>query len=238
MDREDQDLILLLATSSRSLATAPGDQDNWIERAGPGGRGGELPPYVRKLARAIMKTGKKKSAAIAIAISRIKRWAKGGADVNADTRAKAVKALAAWNKLKAKNAASKVVKASASDGTEYLMLSEIGSFNTDMVRRAWDLQQTPHRSRDIEAASTSYISEMWTDHIIVEFYGSERRFEKVPYTVAGGTVTFGTPIPVVMEWVEAEDDLTAHEEALLADVFRVKLSALEEVQQLSSRLGR
>ncbi len=99
---EDQELILKLS-SSASLADAPGDQDNWIERTGPGGRGGELPPYVRKLARGIMKSGKSKAHAIAIAISRIKRWAAGGEDVDPDTRAKAAAALAEWEALKAKS---------------------------------------------------------------------------------------------------------------------------------------
>ena len=43
------------------------------------------------------------SRAIATAISRVRRWARGGGGVNADTVAKAQKALAEWEKLKAKN---------------------------------------------------------------------------------------------------------------------------------------
>jgi hypothetical protein len=95
LDHADYEYIAL-ASSSASLAEKPG-KNNWIEK-----RDGNLPPYVRKLARGIMKSGKTKSQAIAIAISRIKKWAAGGGDVNADTRAKAQKALAQWEALKAK----------------------------------------------------------------------------------------------------------------------------------------
>jgi 23S rRNA maturation mini-RNase III len=49
-------------------------------------------------------TGMPRERAIPIAISRIKVWATGKG-VNADTQAKAIKALAEWEKLKAKAAA-------------------------------------------------------------------------------------------------------------------------------------
>ena len=91
MDIEDYRLAL---SSSASLDESP--KHNWVEDAGG------LPPYVRKLARGIMKSGKTKSQAIAIAISRIKKWSSGGDSVDADTRAKAAKALAQWEALKAK----------------------------------------------------------------------------------------------------------------------------------------
>ena len=96
MKSEDYELIIELS-SSASLAEKPGNDDNWIEK-----KGGNLPPYVRKVARGIMKSGKTKSQAIAIAISRIKKWAAGGDNVDADTKAKAAKALAEWEALKAK----------------------------------------------------------------------------------------------------------------------------------------
>ena len=89
--------------SSASLDRSP--KKNWVENSG------ELPAYVREIARSIEKTGKTLSQAIAIAISRIKAWAAGGDNVSAKTRAKAAKALAAWEALKAKNKA-RTVKAS------------------------------------------------------------------------------------------------------------------------------
>src|SRR4051812_37735255 len=99
LDNEDRDLIALsvveLATSSASLDRSP--KKNWVENAG------QLPPYIRKLARAIEKDGHDLSSAIAIAISRVKKWAAGGDGVSAKVQAKSVKTLAQWTSLKAKN---------------------------------------------------------------------------------------------------------------------------------------
>ncbi|MFA7264772.1 MAG: PE domain-containing protein [Candidatus Nanopelagicales bacterium] len=64
-----------------------------------------MPAYVREIARSVEKTGKSLSQAIAIAISRIKVWAAGGDKVSKKTQAKAAKALAEWEALKAKNKA-------------------------------------------------------------------------------------------------------------------------------------
>jgi hypothetical protein len=84
-----------MATSSATLDRSP--RKNWVEEAGG------LPPYVRKIARAIHeKRGIPLSQAIPYAIGRLKTWAAGGDNVNADTRAKAAAAIAAWEKLKAK----------------------------------------------------------------------------------------------------------------------------------------
>lgn len=71
--------------------------DNWVAR-----RGG-LPPYVRAVARGIMKSGHatSESAAIEIAIGRIKDWAAGAGNVTPKTRAKAAAAVAHWEALKA-----------------------------------------------------------------------------------------------------------------------------------------
>lgn len=225
LDYDDKDL-LVLATSSASLDASP--KVNWVER------GGGLPPYVRKLARAIMKTGKSKSQAIAIAISRIKKWAAGGDDVNADTRAKAAAALAKWEKLKAKNKAGKVaLTAYPDDEGQYLMLTNDGvkPFNVDNVRRAWDGLQSARRralrSNDMEAPY-SWIRELWTDHIIVENERDGARgttYQKVPYVVENREVIFGDPVEVEQAWRESEDtavkltdELTENESALLSDL--------------------
>lgn len=77
-------------------------KENWVERAGG------LPRYVEDIALALIRErGMPRSRAIAVAISRVKLWAAGGGDVNADTRAKAAKAVAEWTALKAKNRAKK-----------------------------------------------------------------------------------------------------------------------------------
>lgn len=65
--------------------------------------GTSLPPYVREVARSLMKKrGMDKSRAIATAIAVIKRWASGAGDVDPDTRAKAAAAVAQWEAAKSK----------------------------------------------------------------------------------------------------------------------------------------
>ena len=92
--------------SSASLDRSP--KKNWVENTG------ELPAYVREIARSIEKTGKSLESAIAIAISRIKVWATGKG-VSAQVQVKAAKALAEWEALKAKAKGKKSVKASVYD---------------------------------------------------------------------------------------------------------------------------
>ena len=82
--------------STASLDRSP--RSNWVEKAG------ELPPYIREVARGIERGGHTLSKAIEIAIGRIKKWAAGVGGVKPDTVAKAQAAVAAWEALKAKNA--------------------------------------------------------------------------------------------------------------------------------------
>lgn len=231
LDGEDFDTIRLtmveLTTSSASLDRSP--KKNWVENAG------NLPPYVRKLARAIEKDGHDLSSAIAIAIGRIKNWAKGGGDVDADTQAKAAKALSQWTALKAKNAAKQVAKLSREDGSEYLQLSNTTTFNTEVVRRSWDSIERAKRlafrksnpgQDSYEAVPYSYIRELWTTYIIVEVEGSIPRgstYVKIPYTVSkGNEVTFGEPTPVEQVWKDEKGDLSKTERTLLKDILVAK----------------
>jgi hypothetical protein len=71
---------------------------NWVEVAG------ELPPYIRGVARGIAKKhgGKVTGRDIAIAISRMKVWAAGGDHVRPAVQAAAAAAVAQWEALKAK----------------------------------------------------------------------------------------------------------------------------------------
>jgi hypothetical protein len=64
-----------------TLERSPGKSDNWSIH---------------------QKRGVTLSRAISIAIGVMKNWSSGRGEVNADTRAKAAKALAQWNALKAK----------------------------------------------------------------------------------------------------------------------------------------
>lgn len=74
----------------------PGGRENWVDKAGG------LPPFIRAVAHALIREGRPKSQAIAIAVGRIKAWARGGGNVTAKTRAKAVATIAAWERMKAK----------------------------------------------------------------------------------------------------------------------------------------
>ncbi len=75
---------------------------------------GGLPEYICVVARAIKRSGKSTSSAIAIAVSRIKKWA-AGVGVDKDTQAKAAKALAQWEKKKAAAKADNKAKMSYVD---------------------------------------------------------------------------------------------------------------------------
>lgn len=100
-DLDDENIVEL--GSRASLDRSP--KSNWVEESG------RLPGYVREIANSLhTKRGMTISRAIATAISRIKKWSRGGDGVNPDTVAKAQKALAQWEALKAKNKARKAVK--------------------------------------------------------------------------------------------------------------------------------
>lgn len=101
LTQTDHDLIVAFAGCS--LDESPGS--NWVQKAGG------LPEYICQIARAIKKTGKTTSEAIAIAVSRIKVWATGKG-VDKDTQGKAAKALAEWESKRAKSHAKDTVKAS------------------------------------------------------------------------------------------------------------------------------
>lgn len=93
-------LLALSASDEEALAALSGRLDwspkkNWVDKEGG------LPKYIEDIAVALVKDGHDRSKAIAIAVSRVKRWAAGGDDVKADTRAKAAKAVAQWEKMKA-----------------------------------------------------------------------------------------------------------------------------------------
>ena len=88
----NHDLVLLAGCS---LDEHP-STGNWVQSAGG------LPEYICEIARAIKRSGKTTSRAIAIAVGTVKNWAHGKGDVDADTRAKAAKALAQWSAMKAK----------------------------------------------------------------------------------------------------------------------------------------
>lgn len=215
---EDYEMFLLLSGGC-SLDSSP--KSNWVEE------NGGLPQYICRIAKAIMRSGKSKSQAIAIAVSRVKKWAAGGDDVDADTRAKAAAAVAQWTKLKAKNKAGNV-KLSREQETEYLMLTYIPSYNTEIVRNAWNAKRRADSPDTYagdgmvaEARPYQYLKEVWTDYIIVETEGDGvPTLEKIPFRVnpLSGKVIFDQPVPVAQVYVEIPDELNGSERRLLSDL--------------------
>jgi len=104
-DREVVDYLLMTAVGASLIALGKLDRSpkkNWVEKHGG------LPKYIEEVADSIhRKRGKTISQAIQLAIGAIKNWAHGKGDVDPDTRAKAVAALAQWTALKAKAKAAR-----------------------------------------------------------------------------------------------------------------------------------
>ncbi len=216
---------------------------------------GGLPEYICQVARAVKRSGKSTSQAIAIAVSRIKRWAAGGDDVDADTRAKAAKALAQWEKLKAKSGKGKTMKASHT-GADVLILAKTQSYNLDLVKTAFAKQQREaHRAwraanpnGDYELSPSRFsVREQWTDFLVVsDGYGEERQLYKVPYTVGVDLdVTFGDPAEVKTEYVAVKesdlvgDDLSdAQLQALVQATPACQFSDVERLLALTHRPAR
>lgn len=99
------DRAALLECGHRAgTCTGPGPCDttpfgagaNWVNKAGG------LPPYIRAIAHSLARSGHTEASAIATAVATVKRWAAGEANVTEATRARAAKALAQWEALKAK----------------------------------------------------------------------------------------------------------------------------------------
>ena len=91
------------SATHRGLDRSP--KENWVDKAGG------LPSYIERIAKHLhADRGMTISHAIAAAINRVKKWAAGGGGVSAATRAKAAKAVAQWEKMKAKTRAKRNTK--------------------------------------------------------------------------------------------------------------------------------
>ena len=209
----DIDQVIMLG-SSASLAETP-EKDNWVDNTG------ELPKYVREVARSIKDSGKTTSQAIAIAISRIKVWAVTG---KGDTKAKAAKALAEWEALKGKAKSKKVAKLSARTGQLEMLVRPVEiialsgpSYNIDNIRAEYDKKLREDRKAARSAYSYeefpwTYVKEVWNTHLIIQVESSTDDLFKVDYTVdSAGKPTFSEPVRVVIEYVEAGKDISDSE---------------------------
>jgi hypothetical protein len=194
------DLSLIAAFAGCSLDESPGS--NWVQEAGG------LPEYICQIARAIKRTGKTTSRAIAIAVSRVKKWATG-VGVDADTQAKSVAALAEWEAKRAKTAAKQRVKASRVDPDILVLANE---YNVDSVRTAFECQQreirqawyTANPNGGYESAPERLrVKELWNTFLVAQQgWDDGAKLYKVPYTVDGtGTAAFGDAVEVAHQYV-------------------------------------
>lgn len=72
-------------------------RSNWVEQEGG------MPRYMRMVRNALLREGHSMSRATALAVAAMKRWARGGDDVSPKVQAAAARALAQWEKMKAKH---------------------------------------------------------------------------------------------------------------------------------------
>lgn len=96
---DDREMVLELAGR---LDWSP--KKNWVENEGG------LPKYIEDVALALIRGGMTRERAIATAISQIKRWI-ADPDTKPDTKAKAIAAIAQWEKMKASARAKKAAGA-------------------------------------------------------------------------------------------------------------------------------
>ena len=79
---------------------------NWITADKRGNRG-QMPAYIQNVRNAIMRDGRDIGTATAIAISRIRKWARGGGGVSPEVKAAAQKALAEFAAMRGRAAAKR-----------------------------------------------------------------------------------------------------------------------------------
>lgn len=196
--------------SQASLNRSP--RKNWVENAG------ELPGYIREIARSISeKRGVPLERAIPIAIATVKKWARGGDNVTAETRTKAAKAVAEWEKLKARNAARKKVadvesdvktaeRPSLPEEIESTLFPHLpGTYEELRAQIQAEAAKAFARSFAEANVALSHVEVMgtWPDHAVVTAYGDGKATTyEVPYSVTVGdeatpeTVTLAEPEPV------------------------------------------
>src|SRR5882724_1795531 len=91
---------------------------NWIE---DNSAHSGLPPYMKSVACALVRSGHDVTSAIKIAVGRVEVWATGGGKVSASTQAKAAADVAVWEAMRvAAKATPNKVKMSSTEDQDYL----------------------------------------------------------------------------------------------------------------------
>lgn len=179
------------------LDRSPGK--NWVEMTG------RLPAYIEEIAKSIHeKRGMPLEQAIPIAIAQVKKWAAGGDDVNPDTRAKAAKAVAEWEALKAKNQArAKDAEPQELESTSYPFLPGTYEELREQVREQAikALAEIGGGAMHVEVMGT------WPDSAVVTAYqadGNNQSYE-FPYSIVSigegrpESIELDEPVPVELK---------------------------------------
>lgn len=170
-----------------------------------------------RVARSIhKKRGVPTSRAIQLAIGTMRNWASGQKNVDADTRAKAVKAMAEWTALKAASKGKKVKKMATSNTQSELVALCQPSFNVENVREAWaqtrSKEMYPHLPKDPDGyVRGGWIEQLWSDFVIVcgDLEGDKQQhYYKVAFDVDPATkeIEFGEPVEVKQSWEVVNED--------------------------------
>jgi hypothetical protein len=214
----------------------PGGRANWVDKVGG------LPPFIRAIAHALIRHGAAEDRAIATAVAACKKWAAGGGNVSAKTRAKAAAAIAEWER---KKAASHAKSAEALvDAVEEPVEEPADTFygwQPDMDAKnapaleskgAPRLPGTLEERRDLIGAAVkarfdgdhSMIVGTAEDHVIasrvlVDDEGAPTGVEsyRIGYTIRAGLVHLDEPEPVHLS-LDAADGQVSPEDVHVADV--------------------
>lgn len=135
-------------TARLSVTHAPRGKGgtNWITKSKPGNTG-QLPAYIQNVRNAIARGGKTLSQATAIAIGRVRAWARGGGNVGPEVKAAAAKAIAEYDRMRGKVGRSsvparKVAEAYVEDEVAKWDKLDWGAF-LEHVRAAPGWRETP-----------------------------------------------------------------------------------------------
>lgn len=159
-DELDEDALPPAYALGRALEQfKAGSGKNWVQQTGG------LPHYIKRIAKHLVERGMTQSHAIAAAVNTVKRWARGGQGVKADTVAKSLAALAEWEAKKALAHATAGVTSSWSvDAWErFIELGEFsalpdGSFPLNSLTDLKNAIQANGRAKDKAKARAHIIS--------------------------------------------------------------------------------
>lgn len=209
-----RDELFCLSLAGCSLAETK-EKDNWVEKRPQG----SLPEYICRISRAVKRSGHPTSQAIAIAVGRVKAWARGEGDVTAKTRAKAAKAVAEWEALKGATSLSNEQIARFDTDGDTQVLSLCGhDFSVDEARKAYLNQARGNIGEDTLSPAgvpEPWVSEVWNNFLIVEL-GDELLRVNFEANI-DGTFEFEEPVRLKKAYIPIDEIADETLEKMISD---------------------